>query len=460
MAKGNATLGQAMELQRIRWTPIFLSLVTAGLAIRLLALIDAHAVDLLYYDQLDFYEAFKGDPDIWRVFRWQHGPHRQGLPFLGTWLLASWTDWNIRADAFYVGGLVLLATGLALWLRRRLLGPFHATDIAIPLLLLTPAQYGIFIHTPNASHAAGPLALLMLFCLAQTLEERRARYGTLVALDFVMIHTGFAIFAGALTPTLLAISALRDGRREGLRAARLPLAGLALSLLWVGVFLIGYTQRGGLSKIQGTERLELYPRYVAYMFSNVLGLKGPGPLSVYVGMAVALLTLGIAVWSLQALVRPRTRPTPALSVIFTLTTFSLLYCVTTAVGRVHLGLSGAQSTRYVPLVAPALLGTFFALVHGSRHIEHPTLRHAAPALAALGLIAATFPMRAAEARFMEKLSTGKRIWVETYRETGDLRASNEAARIRLYPRVGDPKDGVEEKLDYLRAEKLSFFAER
>ena len=209
-----------MKSKRIPWAAIFVSIVTTILGLRLLALIDAHAVDLLYYDQLDFYEAFKGDTNAWRVFRWQHGPHRQGLPFLGTWLLASLTDWNTRMDAFYVGGLVLLATGLALWLRRRILGPLAPTDVAIPLLLLTPAQYGIFIHTPNASHAAGPLALLLLFCLVLTVRDRRWRYGSMIVLDFMMIHTGFAIFAGALTPILLALFAWSDLRTEKIRPSR------------------------------------------------------------------------------------------------------------------------------------------------------------------------------------------------------------------------------------------------
>ena len=36
-------------------------------------------------------EAFLDDPSAWDLFRWQHGPHRQGLPFLGTWLLARLT---------------------------------------------------------------------------------------------------------------------------------------------------------------------------------------------------------------------------------------------------------------------------------------------------------------------------------------------------------------------------------
>src|SRR4029453_13861349 len=116
-------------------------------------MIDRHAVNVLFWDQFTFYQALAENTNAWELFRWQHGPHRQGLPFLLT--------------------------------------PAPPADVAIPLLLLTPAQYGIFLHTPNLSHAAGPLVLLLAFCLAFTLRQRALRSPALVALDFLLIHSRF-----------------------------------------------------------------------------------------------------------------------------------------------------------------------------------------------------------------------------------------------------------------------------
>src|SRR5262249_31046526 len=82
----------------------------------------------------------------------------------------------------------------------------------IPLLILTPAQYGIFIHTPNLSHGAGPLVLLLGFCLAFTVASPAVRYPLLVALDFLLLHTGFGILAGVLAPPLVALCALSGAR--------------------------------------------------------------------------------------------------------------------------------------------------------------------------------------------------------------------------------------------------------
>lgn len=451
-----------------RWVLPLLGLITLALMGRLFSLVDAHAVNLPYYDQLDFYEIFKTEASLWDVFRYQHGPHRQGLPFLGTQLLASLTDWNIRADAFYVTGYILTATALALGLRRRVAGPFTIADAAIPLLFLTPAQYGVFIHTPNASHGAGPLFFLMLFGLALTLPGRRARYTALVFLNFILLHTGFGFFAGAITPILLAIETVRDFLRGGLSRSRLALTSLALSLVSVVIFFTNYTSDGGLDRVRGTEDWTLYPKYLAAMFANVLGLKntsGAAPsFALFAGGLVTLALIVVACGAFYRLIdslrnpesdqehQSRTRDVLA-ETCFTLTAFTLLYAAATAFGRVHLGLSGAQSTRYVPLVVPGFLGAYMAL----QALPAPQIRRGISLFVMIALIAASFPMRESESRFMHRLSKSKRIWIATYLETGEVRAADKAAGLRVYPFVG-PRYRTAEKFAYLREHRLSFFA--
>jgi len=457
-----------------RAVTLFVLLGAIGLGLRLYRMIDANAVDLLFYDQIELYEAFLDDPSAWDLFHWQHGPHRQGLPFLGTWLLARLTDWNARADAFSVFAWVVVSTGLALALRRRLFGPFVATDVAIPLLLLTPAQYGIFLHAPNASHCAGPIALLLLTCHALLIRDRATRYATLVVLDFFLIHTGFAIFAGALVPGLLGIAAWQDRRAGRRREAAFAAVGLLLCLAWVGVFLIDYTARNGLDAVVRTPSLASYPVYVATMFANVLGLKDPGALPVVVGGAVALAALAVGTVELARLVgllgspgggaHPAVAPTGAgedareggaAAIGFLLPAFTLLYCAATAVGRVQFGLSGAQSSRYVPLVAPAFLGLYFALFRAGR----PRLRRVVGLLMVAAIVWASFPMHPLEARFMTQLAQKKRSWVAAYRQTGSVEQASRAARLRIDP-FRDPRRSTDETFAYLRTHRLSFFADR
>jgi hypothetical protein len=439
-----------------RWATALVVGATLLLFYRLFRLIDLHAVNLLYFDQFGFYEAFKGQTDAWTVFRWQHGPHRQGLAFLGTWLIAEATDWNTRVDAFYVGALIGIATLLALWLRRRLAGPFRPTDVAIPLLLTTPAQYGIFIHTPNASHSAGPLVLLMLHALAWTSRRRSLRYVAIAVIGFLAIHTGFGFFLGVLTPVLLAIAGLRDAREGGRARAVLPLACAVASLSAIAVFFTGYTFRGGIDRIAAPslEQVPDYLRYTALMFANVLGVKGLGALPSGVGGLVLAGVAALALEQLGTVLRSR-REAAASFVLLSLTSFTLVYCAATAIGRIHLGLAGAQSSRYVPLVAPALLAVLLRL----QFVERPKRRATLLAASVLVLLAATFPMREREARFMEHLSRGKRAWIETYLATDSVEEANRVARLKLEFRP-DPDHPLEESLAYLRAHRLNFFAER
>ena len=457
-----------LDTLRPKLVPALLAVATLALAYRVLQLVDLYAVDLLFYDQIELYEAFQGDPSAWDLFRYQHGPHRQGLPFLGTWLLARLTDWNARADAFHVAVYVLAATGLALGLRRRLFGPFSWTDVAIPLLLLTPAQYGIFTHAPNASHGAGPLVLLMLTGHALLIRDLRLRYATLVALDLVMVHTGFAIFAGALIPVLLAISAYH-GRREARPGdAGFALGGVLLCLVWIGIFLVGYTSRNGIDAVGNDSRWSAYPAYVAHMFANVMGLKEPGTLTIATGSFLAAAAAGLVGWQLLRLVVDHESRSPSTvrseqeatiekvraQTVFLFTAFTLLYCVATAVGRIQFGLSGAQSSRYVPLVAPAFLGLYFAL-----QLARKPLRGLLGGLAVLALVHASFPMQPVEEGFMRQLAQKKRSWVASYRETGSIEQASRAARLRIDP-FRDPRRSTDETFAYLRKHRLSFFADR
>ena len=74
----------------------------------------------------------------------------------------------------------------------------------------------------------------------------------------------------------------------------------------------------------------------------------------------------------------------------------------------------------------------------------------------VGLIAATFPMRAGEARFMGHLKARKEQWVEAYRATHDIEAADQASQFRIYP--GAPEvTHLQAKLDALEERELNLF---
>jgi hypothetical protein len=116
--------------------------------------------------------------------------------------------------------------------------------------------------------------------------------------------------------------------------------------------------------------------------------------------------------------------------------------------RNHRLRSRERSVHLVALVA-ALLILHFATV--SPH----TLRLGLQSAAIVALIAATFPMRESEARFMQKLANGKRAWVEVYRDSHDIGAAHRAAGLKIS--WAPETTGLQEKLDHLEARRLNLF---
>jgi hypothetical protein len=434
---------------------LLLALAFALLGLRLFRMIDRYAVNVLFWDQWDLVDAFLGDASAWELFRWQHGPHRQGIAFPLTRLVMEASAWNVRAEAFWIGALVVLSAALALWLRRRLFGPFTPMDVAIPLLLLSPAQYAIFLHIPNASHGAAPLLLLVTLCLACTLARRGARCAALVCVGFPLVHTGFGLVAGVLVPVLLASECVEAWRDAGARAARWPAVAVALSLASLGVFFAGYAFDPAVDDFAfPSPQARLYPRYAALMLAHALGAKGTQGPAALVGFAALALLIAVAAVHAVALFTLRGDARRRSAVIATLAGFGLLFCAGAAVGRVSLGLGTAQSSRYFPLVAPALLGVYLHLLT----LRSPQLRGSAAVLATLAIAVGSLKPHPDDARFIAVLAFQKQRWVDVYVETGSVRRADEAAQRRIYPHPPETTQ-LEEKLAALRERRLGFFAE-
>src|SRR3972149_747925 len=80
------------------WLPMGVGAVTLFLAFRLFRFIDHYAVDVLFWDQWAFWGGLFDGSDPWALWRWQHGPHRQGLGGLVVAATAWLTGWNVRAE--------------------------------------------------------------------------------------------------------------------------------------------------------------------------------------------------------------------------------------------------------------------------------------------------------------------------------------------------------------------------
>jgi hypothetical protein len=461
--------GAASGRTRDLWAKLLVAVVFLAASARIGLLIDRYAVNVLFWDQWEIWQAFFDDASAWELFRWRHGPHRQGLGFWLTRVVADLSGWNTRAEAFMIGAVTCASAAAALGLRVRLLGPLRWWDVALPILMLTPAQYGIYIHTPNVSHSALPLLLVLAAALVWTLRSQRWRLLSIAPLTFVAIHTGFAVFVGLVTPCLVLVEAVRAAPRAGKsqepRAREPGSLGLALgvliaSLLSLLYFFVDYP----LDVVQPPDRSALfYYRYAALMFANLFGIKGIAGAPLIVGGFLLVGAVGTLALQIGPLFGARGKRLAVARSVFSLVGFSLAYGVAAAVGRGDLGLPGAQSSRYVPLVLPAFVGMYLYLAFLLERVAADRgtalargARHAVMGAVVVATLAATIPMRAPEAQFMRVLSEDKREWAKAFRETGDIAAADRAAGRRIHP--ASPEEiHLREKLRYLQEHQLNLF---
>lgn len=407
------------------------------------------------WDEWDFLTPFfRGNATILELFTWQHGPHREGIGLIPDKFLYPITAWNVRGDAFIIGGCIFAAMLLALLLKRRLFGSLSYFDIAIPLLFLTLNQFETLIGVPNPAYAGFPLLLIVIYCHILVLQRHLVfKYAALLLTNFLLIFTGFGIFMGAVTLVILALECYRSARGFSSVPLRAPLAALILGMLSLASFFVDYKFSPAIDCFQFPYHpVANYGWFVVILFSRFLiGARGL-VFATCVGTVVTLLTIGLTVLDFKKLVG---RENPAIRrwVTLALTMYSLLFAVDCAVGRVCSGLpAAAQASRYVSLLIPAFLGLYFWLLS----LPGGAVQNAA---LAVFLIAIAPGSLRAPVKGMERSAKIKRIWSECYRRTENVGYCNEAAGYPVYLDNSPGRPALQQKLDYLKTHHLNFFSD-
>jgi hypothetical protein len=224
-----------------RYVPHFLVLGTYLLTgVRLFHLISRYAVNLLFWDQWDFDDAtLFQQHSIWEMFRWQHGPHRQGLGALLQKLIEPCIHWNSRYEAFGIGSIIVVAAVLTLLLKVRLYGAIRYSDVIIPFLFLTPRQYETVVLATNPAHGSLPLLLIIVYCLCWLVRTWYWKYICVLLANFLLIYTGFGIFMGLVTPALVALDYYGNTRHLAPKYRWGTAAALIIAIASLASFFVG-----------------------------------------------------------------------------------------------------------------------------------------------------------------------------------------------------------------------------
>lgn len=419
---------------------------------------DRYSVDVLYWDQWDFWRLmFEEDRGLWAMFNFQHGPHKEGIGYFFLYVVAELTDWNVRAESLALIGVSAVTTGVFLWLKRRLFGRWDWSDLVVPALCLSFAHYEIYFIGTNPGLNVLPLLLIALIAVAIGMEESRWKYGALVVLGFCATYTGFGIFAGLLVPVYCVVGALREARARGTGSGwRVPAAGAVLSGLGFGSFFLDYRFLPAVPDFRFPhdpvwEYGVFVSKFWAHFFN--LGKTGLGPLAIGVATALVLVLAVWRSWGRGGSVRSGLAGRRSDVVAF-LCVFSFLFSANVAVGRISVGLDAGMVSRYLTFLVPLWVGGYFLLLEfGERTRQFGAL--------ALFVLLAYADKSFADSRMagLSRLAEDKRSWVAAYLESGDILEANEASGFEVYP-FDWAYERQEGMIDQMEREGLGFVRDR
>ena len=425
---------------------ILVACVTSLLTARLLWLVHRCAVDLLFWDQWDFWAGLFDKANLWTLWRWQHGPQRQGL---GQWIIAliAWaSDWNLRAEQLVSTLLAPLAAVVSLATVRSLRGRWSVSDCFIPIAIITVSMLGVATVVPNLSHGLLPLLLVMICAYFVQVNDERTKVLGFALTATLCAQTGFTwIMAVLAVPLLLVflVGALRARLRAtwhavgvaavcgslGLQFYHFPFTPAVTCFRFPDPHPFRYLQFIGVMVLRTTEVIEPW----AYPF----------------GLVAALLAVGLALWCGWRTVVTAGKDRRA-TTVFVLSSFSLAFAANAAVGRVCLGIAAGSAERYVPYMLPLAVAVYLFVALGPRFRR---LRQAV-LVACFALAAVKETALAGTAlREADHYRRIKASFRTCYLGGATMKAC--LARGLIHP---DPEyTHLQEKLDYLRIHRLSLF---
>jgi hypothetical protein len=427
------------------------------LGTRFFLIIWKYSINVFFFDQWSYLTPFfLHQPGFAELFFLQHGPHREGIGLIADKFLYPLTHWNARVDAFLIGGSIFAAMLLALLLKCKLYGAPSYSDLAIPVIFLSLAQYEMLVGASNPACSGLPLVMMMLYCLALLGRNRMLRYSLLLSLNFLLIYTGYGLFMGAVTVGVFLLECYWSRRQMTSVPFAQPLTGLLVAAATLASFFIHYTFSSGVDCFEVPHRGLLqypilrYARFTALIFSQSVV---PRPLHVslsmtVLGVAIVLIVVAVLGWHLLHLLKRASCDGHLIGAV--LLSYCLLFSANASVGRLCLGLQAAFASRYVTLLIPAFLAIYFYLLSQSWYGR----RNVVLALWVLLLLPAALRKPWEDIRWY---SNGKRDWANCYVRTENIHYCDQSANFWVYPYP--EQIGLQQKLDYLKQHQLNLFYE-
>ena len=408
-------------------------------------LCNRYAVNVFSADQWVFEDATVFEQhSLLEVFRWQHGPHRQGLGAVIETITGPITNWNSRFQGFVIVAIICVSCLFALWLKKRLFGSFSYTDAAIPIIFLTPLHYQVFLQNVNPSHGPLPLLLITLYCLALTIAAQKWRVLAVLLVNFLLIFTGFGLLMGILTPILFLFEFWKTKSRWYLGAA--AVAGLCFAS-----FFIGYKYLPAATCFSPVPSQPLrYFLFAGLMFATFVGANLRENIPIAIFTAIVLITVVLWSWG-RMLARLRTSGEMKDLIVTLLLSYSLLFAFVCAYGRVCISFAQAQSPRYTTYLVLGYLGLYLGALTTQIRFERWIF------VSCVGIIAlCSIKISKYDLAEIESSRLHKQLWRDCYLQHKNLGQCDAAAGYAI---CSDPEPpDLQRKLDLLEKNHWNLFA--
>ena len=419
-------------------------------SLRLLTFIQENSVNVLFWDQWDYYLPLFNKKGIIDIFLWQHGPHRQGLAFVIESIIANLTRWNTSVISMASGVYLIAAAIVALLLKKRLFGSFHYADIVIPILVLTLSQYSNLIGDPNAAYGAFPLLLIFLYVYSWTISNKILRYSLVLLFNFFLIYSGFGIIAGIITITILLLDVYQN-RRFKQKGLALPIVSFSISVISLGSFFVDYRFYAAIDCFSFPHKpLWDYLFYIVLMFANFIGLKGFTATSLIGGFFIVLTLFFILIKNIRQILNKGIFDEKLSLAIVVFISYSFFFAAAAAVGRVCSGVELAQRSRYMTYLIPAFLALYFQILKLGR----TKIGVIGLSLFIVMIIFTEFQVLSKNEVDISDNVLGKKYWKSCYLQYEDVAYCNKKANFEIFPRP----DEIKYRLEYLKEEKLNLFS--
>ena len=414
------------------------------LAAKQLLFINKYTVNMLYWDQWDFYNPLFNNETLWQAFTHQHGPHRQGIGFILTEFLAKESGWNTRWDAFGISFCLIFSAFIAIsiLLKSSINNAFYL--VLVPLAFFTPHSWEMLVGPSNISHGAMPVLLIMLYCLTLFSGKPLSRWFCLLSINFCCVFTGFGLFIGLITPLLAILELIQSIKLRRIHYTAITTISFVLSILTWALFFKDYKFAD--TAPSGPSTFYSKIKFTALLLSHFYGASHASYISLFLGYALVIVFTYIIALSTFKLIKNNVIETPFVSVIFCLSVYTLFYCAGTAYGRAgSTDLNAWSAPRYVTLLIPGV----FALILFFTGWIRSTIWSI---ILCLSLSIGMFHLASYEKDGIEYFSNGRKAWKDIYLKTGDALKADKISNFQVYP-----ANVLDYKLNYLKKNKLNLF---